>query len=150
MTTPVLYRTGWPASQAWDAERWPHFTAKEFTCKCGLRYCGGEYMHSPDFLDAMEFLKTAMHGAPIIINSGHRCATWNRLQGGSKNSMHLTIAADIRIDPHDRHELLKAAEDCGFTGIGLAVNFLHVDRRERPARWDYGPASRRAWGLSPV
>ena len=32
----------------------------------------------------------------------------------------------------------------GFTGLGLARSFLHVDRRARPARWTY-PGSKTLW-----
>lgn len=142
--TPVLFHGGWPASKPWDAVRWPHFTPAELSCKCGKRFCGGEYVHDPEFLDALEKLREAMAG-PIVINSGHRCAEHNRREGGAKNSQHLVLAADVRIDPHDRHKLRAEAEALGFNGIGLGLTFLHIDRRARPAVWGYGPASARAW-----
>jgi len=140
----TLYAGGWPASQKWDSARWPNFTPAELACKCRNRFCGGEYFHDPEFLDALTALREAMAG-PLIINSGHRCAKWNAHEGGAVGSHHLTIAADVRIDPHDRHKLRAEAERLGFNGIGLGLTFLHVDRRPRPAVWGYGPAAARAW-----
>ena len=123
--------------------RWPHFTASELACKCGGRYCAGEYWHSPDFLDALEALRADV-GRPLVINSGHRCRVWNTYVGGARFSFHRSIAVDIALEGHDRHALLAAAERQGFTGIGLGTSFLHLDRRAKAARWTY-PGSEQSW-----
>ena len=123
--------------------RWPHFTPQELACRCGGRYCAGEYWHSPDFLNALEALR-AEAGRPLVINSGHRCQVWNTYVGGARFSMHRSIAADIALAGHDRHALLAAAERQGFTGLGLGKTFLHLDRRAKPARWFY-PGSEPSW-----
>lgn len=119
--------TGW---------RWPHFTPRELACRCGGRFCAGEYWHDADFLDALEALR-AEAGGPLAVNSGHRCDAWNRAAGGAGKSRHRTIAVDIALAGHDRFRLLAAAERLGFTGIGLARSFIHLDRRPVPARWYY-------------
>ena len=123
--------------------RWPHFMPAELSCRCGGRFCAGEYWHDPDFLDALEVLR-AEAGRPLVVNSGHRCAVWNTYVGGARFSLHRSIAADIALAGHDRHTLLDAAGRLGFTGLGLAKTFLHLDRRPRPARWFY-PRSEHAW-----
>ncbi|MBD3770972.1 MAG: hypothetical protein IE925_12575 [Rhodobacterales bacterium] len=123
--------------------RWPHFMPAELSCRCGGRFCAGEYWHDPDFLDALEALR-AEAGRPLVVNSGHRCAVWNTYVGGARFSLHRSIAADIALAGHDRHALLDAAGRLGFTGLGLAKTFLHLDRRPRPARWFY-PGSEDAW-----
>ena len=135
--SPIRARTAL-ASQ-W---RWPHFAVAELACRCGGRFCSGEYWHDAAFLDGLETVRAAM-GAPLIIHSGHRCAGWNAAVGGAPLSQHKTIAADIRLAGHDRFALLAAAERAGFTGFGLAGSFLHVDRRARPARWYYRGSERR-------
>ena len=116
--------------------RWPHFRPDELACRCGGRGCRGAYWHDADFLDALEALRAEM-GRPLKINSGHRCAIWNAVVGGVPNSQHRRIAVDIAFQKHDRRALVAAAERLGFTGIGIAKSFLHLDRREAPARWTY-------------
>ena len=116
---------------------------RELACHCGGRFCRGEYWHDPDFLDALEALRATI-GQPLVINSGHRCALWNTHVGGAAHSMHRTIAVDIRLAGQDRFALLKQAEVTGFTGFGLGQNFLHLDRRAKPARWVYS-GSADAW-----
>ena len=125
------------------AWRWPHFSVAELACRCAGRFCDGDYWHDPTFLDGLESLRAAV-GGPLIINSGHRCAQWNARVGGAPASMHLTIAADIRLAGHDRHLLRREAERAGFTGLGLAHSFIHLDRRAQPAVWYY-PGSKTRW-----
>jgi zinc D-Ala-D-Ala carboxypeptidase len=116
--------------------RWPHFTPEELACRCGGRGCRGAYWHDGEFLDALEALRKEM-GRPLKINSGHRCAIWNAVVGGVPGSQHRRIAVDIAFQKHDRRAMVAAAEWLGFTGIGIAKSFLHLDRREIPARWTY-------------
>lgn len=123
--------------------RWPHFTARELACRCGGRFCRGEYWHDAAFLDALEKLREAA-GRKIVITSAHRCPLWNALVGGAPASMHKTIAVDVSLRGHGRWRLLSAAERCGFNGIGLARSFIYLDRRANPARWFYA-GSRDVW-----
>ncbi|MBY9067323.1 hypothetical protein K1X12_10455 [Hyphomonas sp. WL0036] len=116
--------------------RWPHFTPEELACRCGGRGCRGAYWHDAEFLDALEALR-AEAGRALKINSGHRCAIWNAVVGGAPASQHRRIAVDIALKGHDRSALIAAAGRLGFTGIGVARTFLHLDRRETPARWTY-------------
>ena len=125
--------------------RWLHFTPRELACHCGGRFCRGEYWHDDAFLEALEALR-ADAGRPLAINSGHRCELWNAHVGGAARSMHRTIAVDVSLTGHDRHALLAAAKRQGFTGLGLAKNFLHLDRRSQPARWFYS-GSAEAWRI---
>lgn len=131
-----------PAARAW---RWPHFKPAELNCRCGGRYCAGEYWHDPEFLDALETMREKIR-RPLIVASGHRCALWNAAVGGAPLSRHKTIAADLVLAGQDRHRLLRAAEIAGFTGFGLGATFLHIDRRATPARWFY-PGSETQWKI---
>lgn len=140
----MLYPSIRAASEALGATwRWPHFSIGELACRCGGRFCEGEYWHAPVFLDGLEAVRRLM-SAPLVVTSGHRCAGWNAAVGGAPLSQHKQIAADIRLAGHARMALLAAAERAGFTGFGLARSFLHIDRRARPARWFY-PGSKPLW-----
>lgn len=77
---------------------------------------------------------------PIHINSGFRCAKHNaQLEKASPTSRHLKgMAADCRIEAHDRFDFLKLALEVGFTGVGIGSNFIHLDTREtNHAVWVY-------------
>ena len=123
--------------------RWPHFGVAELACRCGERFCRTEYFHDAVFLDALEALRAEV-GRPLIVNSGHRCAQWNAAVGGAPRSQHKQIAVDLSLIGHDRFELRDSAVALGFTGIGMARTFLHLDRRPRPTRWFYKGA-RELW-----
>lgn len=120
----------------WPTARWPNFSPVELSCKCRGRFCDGEYWHDPDFLDALQKLRVTL-GRPVIVNSAHRCHLWNAAIGGAPLSMHKTLAVDIRLAGFDRHVMLNTAKKLGFKGIGLATNFIHLDRRKIPAIWYY-------------
>jgi zinc D-Ala-D-Ala carboxypeptidase len=133
-----------------DPWHWPHFAATELSCHCG-RFCKGEYFHDPNFLDALETLRAAC--GPLIINSAHRCRTHNRRVGGVSNSLHLTkIAVDIALAGHDRAQLIRAAQQAGFSGFGLGRTFLHLDRGPKRC-WTY-PGALGGWikalGFNPL
>jgi hypothetical protein len=123
----------------WDAERWPHFQSHEIACRC----CG-EICIWPEALDALENLRRAVN-APLVINSGHRCALHNARVGGAPLSMHKTLAFDVALGTHDPAKLSGAAHAAGFRGFGFGQTFLHLDTRARPARWFYGKRSEEKW-----
>ena len=116
--------------------RWPNFSVSELSCGCDGRFCGGAYWHDPGFLDPLQMLREEI-GGPLVLTSAHRCPLWNAAIGGAPFSAHKRIAADISLHALDRFELLTAARDFGFTGLGLARTFLHLDRRSKPATWFY-------------
>ncbi len=137
---PRLYAS----PEAFDGDwRWPDFSPAEFACKCAGRYCGGQYWHDPDFLDTIQALRRAL-GAPVIINSGHRCALWNARVGGAPRSEHKRIAADIRLAGHAPGGLLTGAARAGFGGFGFYRTFLHADLRAG-RRWFGGAGARAFW-----
>lgn len=136
---PVLLASWRDAPRAWA---WPHFSARELACKCGV-HCQGEYLHDPAFLDGLETLRG--WAGPLRINSGRRCALHNAEVGGAPLSQHkVAIAADIALAGHDPAQLSRLAVKAGFTGLGFGRTFLHVDRRARRAGFHY-PGGRAAW-----
>ena len=136
-----------------DRWLWPHFTPLELACHCG-KFCGGEYYHDPDFLDALEAVRVRI-GLPLRINSARRCALHNATVGGAPLSQHrIALAVDIYVagwGDRARGALRKEALAAGFTGFGYGTNFLHLDRRRltpprtRPAQWDYNNGGMTRW-----
>lgn len=134
--------------------RWPHFSPRELACKCGGRYCRGEYYHDVEFLDGLEATRAIM-GRALRLTSARRCDRHNAKVGGRSRSQHkLRIAGDIELDGHDPVALARAALKSGFTGIGFGNGFLHVDQREGRTAWNYTANAvafwKRAFGFDPV
>lgn len=92
---------------------------------------------------------------PIIINSSYRSPSYNKLVGGSKNSLHLEFNAIdfsvhdkgylrnlfLQLDIWDKEYHFKFLPKAGSMGIGFYENrFIHLDtrgtlKRVSPARW---------------
>lgn len=81
-----------------------------------------------DFLQKIDKARD-LYGHPIKINSGYRTPGHNKAVGGVRQSSHLLgVAADIHCNTSTgRMELVKALVDAGFTRIGIAKYFIHVD-----------------------
>lgn len=81
--------TGEPEPEAdsfWGGIR--YFTPEEVRCKCGGKYCAGFPHAVQPLLMRIADRAREWSGKPILIISGLRCETWNRLQGGVENSQH--------------------------------------------------------------
>jgi uncharacterized protein YcbK (DUF882 family) len=87
-----------------------------------------------------------MFGRPIIINSGYRSPEYNSaIATTGPRGPHTTgQAADIKVlDSSTRFLLVTLAVECGFTGIGIAKTFIHLDdilqnpHIPRPMLWLY-------------
>lgn len=111
-----------------------HFDEKEFACP----HCG-EIKLDPALPPALEQLRTLAGNRPIRIHDGYRCPVHNAAVGGAPNSEHETGAAsDLDIEGLSLKEMLAAALQVhAFGGIGIYPDdgFIHVDVRERIARW---------------
>ena len=126
-----------------DAEDWwdeiEFFTREEFRCKCGGKYCNGfpAEPHEATVRFADEIRKRL--GKPIPVNSGLRCPTWNRIQGGVSNSNHMNGgAADLGRPSGITSVQMKtiAEEVMGNTGgIGIYDWGIHIDDGVY-SRWD--------------
>jgi zinc D-Ala-D-Ala carboxypeptidase len=94
---------------------------------------GSGEMMDPDFLAMLDEARDCA-GIPLKITSGFRSVAHNRSlikQGyaASRNSSHLLgLAADIYCaDSQARFIILDALQEVGFTRMGVAPNFIHVD-----------------------
>ena len=79
----------------------------------------------------LEMLDNArgIYGRPMHINSAYRTIYKNQEVNGKPNSAHLQgIAADVQCNnSRDRHDMVKAFMEAGFTRLGIADTFIHVD-----------------------
>jgi len=102
-----------------------HFTYGELNCRCG---CGMEC--DIRLVEKLEALRLIIE-EPIIIHSGARCPNHNKAVGGADDSWHmkgLAIDTYVRNSRH-RRKLVENAIAVGFTGIGIAKIFTHLDLR---------------------
>lgn len=109
------------------------FRKEEFTCKCG---CGFDTVDN-ELLDVLNDIREH-YQTPVKINSGCRCPTHNKKEGGSDTSYHLKgKAADIvvvGISPKEVYDYFDTKYPDTY-GIGLYKNRVHIDIRKSKYRW---------------
>jgi zinc D-Ala-D-Ala carboxypeptidase len=111
------------------------FDINDFACKET-----GENEISEEFVACLDALRTVC-GFPFIITSGYRSpehsAERDKPSGGGTHTQ--GIAADIKVSGGaQRYLIQKHAYKMGFTGIGVAKTFIHLDMRETEAMsWSY-------------
>jgi len=112
-----------------------YFKKSDFDCQET-----GENCMEDEFINALDALREVC-GWPFVVTSGYRDPSHsverNKPNGGGTHTM--GIAADIKVtNGKQRHEIVKNAMAMGFTGVGIAKTFVHVDMREdTPAVWTY-------------
>jgi len=111
-----------------------YFSRDEFACSHT-----GKNEISDSLIDKLDLLREAC-GFPFVITSGYRDSTHPVEAKKKEPGMHCHgIAADIRVSGgHQRFYVVKQALRLGFTGIGVAKTFVHVDTRDVPVMWVYG------------
>ena len=115
-----------------------YFKLEDFDCQ----ETGNNEMCT-DFMDKLDELRHVC-GFPFIITSGYRDKTHSiearKSKTGTKAGTHAQgIAADIKVsNGHQRYVIQKNAYKMGFTGVGVAKTFIHVDTRTTtPVSWNY-------------
>src|SRR3990167_11402528 len=114
-----------------------HFSYDEMKCKCKRSDCDSVDMKD-SFIEKLEKLRELMD-IPLIPTSAIRCKFWNGLQGGSPRSQHLYgNACDFWFqDQIEKDRFIRVSEDVGFLGIGHGNHLVHIDNRNKYARWSY-------------
>lgn len=111
-----------------------NFDRKEFACQCD---CGFDTVDI-ELVKLLENIRKHF-GKPVIVNSGCRCETHNKAEGGSKRSQHLYgRAADIFIMavPPEKIAAYIDSKWPNRFGVGVYKSWIHVDSRSgHPARW---------------
>tara|TARA_R110001599_G_scaffold59739_1_gene166065 strand:- start:3203 stop:3583 length:381 start_codon:yes stop_codon:yes gene_type:complete len=116
-----------------------YFSRSEFSCQ----YTGENKIEDSLLLKVDELRERC--GFPFIITSGYRSLAHpiERAKKTNTGTHAQGIAADIKvIDGVQRFKIVAEAIKMGFTGIGVASNFIHVDIRsldtnESPVMWCY-------------
>lgn len=113
-----------------------NFTRDELACK----HTGRCEMH-PAFLDRLQRLRDA-YGKPMRITSGYRDPSHPVERNKTTTGAHsLGRAVDVAVSGEDRYHLVRLAMAEGFTGIGVASTFIHLDdvtvELPRPRIWSY-------------
>ena len=111
-----------------------YFSTEEFDCQET-----GENQMSPEFLNMLDILRENA-GFPFVITSGYRSPNHSIEAKKEKAGTHAQgIAADIKVNSGaERMVIVKEALALGFTGIGVAKTFIHVDiRKTTPVIWTY-------------
>ena len=111
-----------------------YFKIEEFDCK----HTGKNKM-VPEFLEKLDHLRDEC-GFPFVVTSGYRDKTHPVEATKKAAGVHSQgIACDIKVNTgYQRYVLLKKAFEHGFTGIGVAKDFIHLDARMGiPVVWTY-------------
>ena len=93
-----------------------------------------------DFLHKLDEARSIAN-TPFKITSGYRSPAHNILVGGRVGSSHLKgCAADIAVkNSAERIAIIQGLIKAGFTRLGIASNFIHVDldKNKPSAIWLY-------------
>ena len=112
-----------------------YFKIEDFDCS----FTGNNEM-SQEFLDKLDDLRHAC-GFPFIVTSGYRDPEGHPIEAKKpKAGTHgQGIAADIKVNNGaEKYKIISEAMKMGFTGIGVAKTFIHVDiRTTTPVVWSY-------------
>lgn len=112
----------------WDSR---YFKRAELACKCG---CGRDTIDY-ELVRALDDIREHFD-RPVIVTSGVRCESHNRMVGGSAGSQHLLgRAADIIVYGTPPHIVADLAEQLGLGGVGRYDTFTHIDTRNGRRRW---------------
>ena len=121
-----------------------HFRYNEPSIRC---QCCNRLIINDLFYRHMSKLETLRQelGFALLFNSGYRCPPHNKAVGGSENSMHTKFASDIRPEIIQGEDIAlfeiklrsieEKAEELHFGGIGVYDEFIHLDCRDKKARW---------------
>lgn len=110
-----------------------NFKVKEFACKDG----SDPVFIAPKLVEVLQQIRTHF-GKAVTINSAYRTPPYNKKVGGVTTSQHTYgTAADIKIAGVTPKQLYDYVDKLlGNTGgVGLYKTFVHVDVREKKARF---------------
>ena len=115
-----------------------YFAREEFACQYT-----GENKIKDTLLLKLDMLRGRC-GFPFVITSGYRSEDHPLEKKKESAGTHAQgIAADIKVsNGTQRYKIVAEAIKMGFSGIGIASNFVHVDLRsldtnESPVMWTY-------------
>jgi|TARA_R110001592_G_scaffold230264_1_gene487064 uncharacterized protein YcbK (DUF882 family) len=112
-----------------------YFSMYEFDCQVTE-----ENRMEEDFLKKLDRLREGC-GFPFVVTSGYRHPVEHPIEAAKEvpGTHAQGIACDIKItNANERYKFISEALSLGFTGIGVAKDFIHVDTRgTTPVVWLY-------------
>ena len=112
-----------------------HFISTEFDCKCNFKECKKTYI-SRRLVERLEDLRVYVGNLPLLITSAFRCAEYNRVLKGVRDSLHLYgLAIDMVVKGMGLNEFIIYVLDMTFPGIGKYRKHVHIDFGEANRRW---------------
>lgn len=112
-----------------------YFKVEDFACQET-----GENLIESHFVHKLDRLREVC-GFSFIVTSGYRSPRHSKEAAKAKPGQHSTgRCADIAVhNGRERMLLVREALLAGFTGIGVARSFVHIDERlGTPVMWVYG------------
>lgn len=109
-----------------------HFRPKEFTCKCGGRYCKGDTATMDHGLLVIDDQIRDHFDAVTTITSGVRCPQHNANEGGVYNSRHLTgHANDLIVRGFSSDMVLAYVQTLPGVNYAYAIDgsAVHIDTK---------------------
>jgi hypothetical protein len=116
-----------------------YFHDDELACRCG---CG---LLPPNGAVERLYALRVLLLRTIQVSSAARCRKHNKKEGGKPGSIHMPPsmrtataavygggAFDIIADTALQIQIISYGLRCGFTGFGLAKNYIHIDDAVRP------------------
>jgi uncharacterized protein YcbK (DUF882 family) len=115
-----------------------NFSLAEFECRCRQRFvnadntfCHGVAWPHPELVKVLQTIRDGFNEIVIVL-SGCRCPSYNKMVGGTGRSFHIRgLAADIAVSRYSAYavynEIVRA--DYGASGIIGYDTFVHVDIR---------------------
>jgi zinc D-Ala-D-Ala carboxypeptidase len=126
---------------------WKYFSREELSCHCDT--CNGSWYKMDDaFMRKLVSLREQL-GFALPITSAYRCPQYNnKISSTGLFGPHTTgKAVDVGVRGIEAFKLIKAAQEMGFTGIGVNQKgngrFIHLDiltdieHFPRPNVWSY-------------
>ena len=111
-----------------------YFHRADFACKhTGKNEIKDSFIHS---LDQLRYVC----GFPLVVTSGYRDKTHpEEIDKAVPGQHNKGVAADVRVSGgKQRRKVVEMAFVVGFTGIGVAKGFVHLDKRSsEPMLWSY-------------
>lgn len=124
-----------------SAQLTPNFNLIEFACKDGTPVPPPLMGNVIELAEQLQVIRDYI-GEPVYINSAYRTPAHNKKVGGAKDSQHLKAkAADITAKSVPPLEMARIVEKLiregmiKIGGVGVYPGFVHVDTRNKKARW---------------
>lgn len=106
-----------------------NFKFSEYKCKCGGKYCNGKpHELAIHIVMANQYVRN-IYGKSVTITSGLRCIKWNKIQGGTDNSVHPKgQASDSGIDGISASNLRAKYKELPFVyySYDITSKYVHI------------------------